>query len=193
MAISIWIFGAALNGLLAVAAGAAASHIFGDDAHAVRLMSIGAQYAMYHALALLALAALAARTEGPARGLAVAAWLFLAGTVLFSGSLYLLAFTGLGAFASVTPVGGELRRRRAQLVQHQLHPQLGRLMDDDEQHLVMLVGDRVLAIEQLVEAQIVAIAHRRAEIDMRLDVGIAAGRRCCVLAALHGFAHSAVP
>jgi uncharacterized membrane protein YgdD (TMEM256/DUF423 family) len=106
MAISIWIFGAALNGLLAVAAGAAASHIFGDDAHAVRLMSTGAQYAMYHALALLALAALAARTEGSARGIAVAAWLFLAGTVLFSGSLYLLAFTGLGAFASVTPVGG---------------------------------------------------------------------------------------
>jgi uncharacterized membrane protein YgdD (TMEM256/DUF423 family) len=104
--ISIWILGAALNGLIAVAAGAAASHIFGDDAHGVRLMSVGAQYAMYHALALLALAALAARTEGPARGIAVAAWLFLAGTVLFSGSLYLLALTGISAFGWVTPVGG---------------------------------------------------------------------------------------
>ncbi len=71
-----------------------------------------------------------------------------------------------------------MRRRGAQLVQHQLHPQFGRLVDDDEQHLVMLIGDRLLAIEELTEAQIVAIAHRRAEIDMRLAGGIAARRRC---------------
>ena len=38
--------------------------------------------------------------------LAIAAWLFIAGTVLFSGSLYLLALTGVGALAWLTPFGG---------------------------------------------------------------------------------------
>jgi uncharacterized membrane protein YgdD (TMEM256/DUF423 family) len=62
---------------------------------------------MYHALALLALAALAGASEREAdRFLAIAAWLFIAGTVLFSGSLYLLALTGIRALARVTPFGG---------------------------------------------------------------------------------------
>jgi len=107
MTIWIWILAASVNGLLAVAAGAAASHLFAADAHRIALMSTGAQYAMYHALALIALAALAAReTSAAARFLAAAGWLFLAGTVLFSGSLYLLALTGTPAFAQVTPIGG---------------------------------------------------------------------------------------
>jgi uncharacterized membrane protein YgdD (TMEM256/DUF423 family) len=107
MTIWIWILAAAINGLLAVAAGAAASHLFAADAHRIALMSTGAQYAMYHALALVALAALAAREAGRVdRFLAAAGWLFLAGTVLFSGSLYLLALTGTPVFAQVTPIGG---------------------------------------------------------------------------------------
>jgi uncharacterized membrane protein YgdD (TMEM256/DUF423 family) len=107
MTIRIWILAASINGLLAVAAGAAASHLFAADAHRIALMSTGAQYAMYHALALLALAALAAASERAAdRFLAIAAWLFIAGTVLFSGSLYLLALTGAGALARLTPFGG---------------------------------------------------------------------------------------
>jgi len=107
MTIWIWILAAAINGLLAVAAGAAASHLFAAGAHRIALMSTGAQYAMYHALALVALAALAARGAGRVeRFLAAAGWLFLAGTVLFSGSLYLLALTGTPVFAQVTPIGG---------------------------------------------------------------------------------------
>ncbi len=106
MTIWIWLLAAAVNGLLAVAAGAAASHLFAGDPHRVALMSTGAQYAMYHALALLALAALAERTKEGAAFLAAAAWLFIAGTVLFSGSLYLLALTGFHGFARVTPWGG---------------------------------------------------------------------------------------
>ncbi len=107
MTIWIWILAASVNGLLAVAAGAAASHLFAADAHRIVLMSTAAQYAMYHALALIALAALAARGAGRVeRFLAAAGWLFLAGTVLFSGSLYLLALTGLPGFAQVTPIGG---------------------------------------------------------------------------------------
>jgi uncharacterized membrane protein YgdD (TMEM256/DUF423 family) len=106
MTISIWLLAAAINGLLAVAAGAAASHLFAGDAHRLALMSTGAQYAMYHTLALLALAALAERAKGGAALLAAAAWLFIAGTVLFSCSLYLLALTGIHALVWVTPLGG---------------------------------------------------------------------------------------
>jgi uncharacterized membrane protein YgdD (TMEM256/DUF423 family) len=107
MTIWIWILAASVNGLLAVAAGAAASHLFAADAHRIVLMSTAAQYAMYHALALIALAALAAGEAGRVeRFLAAAGWLFLAGTVLFSGSLYLLALTGTPVFAQVTPIGG---------------------------------------------------------------------------------------
>jgi uncharacterized membrane protein YgdD (TMEM256/DUF423 family) len=106
MTLRIWLLAAALNGLLAVAAGAAASHLFAGDAHRLGLMTTGAQYGMYHALALLALAALAERATGGGAFLAAAAWLFIAGTVLFSGSLYLLALTEMRALVWATPCGG---------------------------------------------------------------------------------------
>jgi uncharacterized membrane protein YgdD (TMEM256/DUF423 family) len=106
MMLWIWLLAAALNGLLAVAAGAAASHVFAGDPHRLALMTTGAQYAMYHALALLTLAALAERAKDNAIFLAAAAWLFIAGTVLFSCSLYLLALTEIHALVWVTPCGG---------------------------------------------------------------------------------------
>jgi uncharacterized membrane protein YgdD (TMEM256/DUF423 family) len=106
MTIWIWILTAALNGLLAVAGGAVAAHLFAGDLHRLALMSTAAQYALYHAAALLALAALAERVTEGGGFLAAAAWLFIAGTVLFSGSLYLLALTASRAFAWVTPFGG---------------------------------------------------------------------------------------
>ena len=104
---SIWILAASLNGVLGVAAGAAASHLFAADPRGFALMSTGAQYAIYHALALLAVAALSGRNESAGAGrLAAAGWLFLAGTVLFSCSLYLLALTGAAVFMWLTPFGG---------------------------------------------------------------------------------------
>jgi uncharacterized membrane protein YgdD (TMEM256/DUF423 family) len=106
MTITIWILAAAIDGLVAVAAGAAATHLFAGDPHRLALMSTGAQYALYHAAALLALAALADRSKGGAVFLAAAAWLFIAGMVLFSGSLYLLALTGFRGWAWLTPWGG---------------------------------------------------------------------------------------
>ena len=58
-------------------------------------------------VALLALAALAGKSSAMAdRFLATAAWLFIAGTVLFSASLYLLALTGIHALIWITPFGG---------------------------------------------------------------------------------------
>ncbi|HXU87465.1 MAG TPA: DUF423 domain-containing protein [Methylomirabilota bacterium] len=65
---------------------------------------IGVRYQMYHALALLAVGILLPRSPSPA--LAVAGWLFVAGTVVFSGSLYVLAVTGQRWLGAVTPLGG---------------------------------------------------------------------------------------
>ena len=66
----------------------------------------GAEYQMYHSLALLAVGLLAERR--PTRWLTVAGWTFLAGIVLFSGSLYLLTLTGVTKWGMVTPIGGVL-------------------------------------------------------------------------------------
>jgi MFS family permease len=63
-------------------------------------------------------------------------------------------------------VGADPLARRLELVQRQLQPQLGRLVHDDEQHLVMLRRKRPLAVEQPVELQVLAIAHRLAEVGM---------------------------
>lgn len=62
-----------------------------------------ARYQMYHALALLAVGWLVER--GHARAVA-AGWCFLAGTLLFSGSLYLLTLCGIRWMGAVTPLGG---------------------------------------------------------------------------------------
>jgi uncharacterized membrane protein YgdD (TMEM256/DUF423 family) len=68
------------------------------------VFEIGVRYQMYHALALLGLAGVAARLPGGA--VAAAGWLFVAGTVLFSGSLYALSLTGQRWLGAVTPLGG---------------------------------------------------------------------------------------
>ena len=68
------------------------------------LFRIGARYQMYHALGLLAVAWAASRTDGAAPRRA--GWLFVVGTLLFSGSLYLMALTGMRWLGAVTPLGG---------------------------------------------------------------------------------------
>ena len=96
----------AVSAFLAVAAGAFGAHALrarlSPDLLAV--FETGARYQMYHALALLAVAWMLARWPGPWP--ARAGWLFLAGTVLFSGSLYLLALTGVRWLGAITPLGG---------------------------------------------------------------------------------------
>jgi len=98
-----WLVVAAINGFFAVAAGAFGAHGLQSrlDAHALQTFETAARYQMYHALAI-GLAAFAARSSAAT----LACALFLAGIVLFSGSLYLLALTGVRAFGLVTPFGG---------------------------------------------------------------------------------------
>lgn len=90
-----------MNAALAVAAGAFAAHGLRDrlEPRVLDVFETGARYHMYHALAIIAAGLLAARGPG---------WLFQAGIVLFSGSLYALALTGVKGFGAVTPIGGLL-------------------------------------------------------------------------------------
>jgi uncharacterized membrane protein YgdD (TMEM256/DUF423 family) len=102
----LWLFIAAILGALAVLCGAFSAHGLETrlDAQAREIFETGARYQMYHALAM-GLAALAMRGEAVARA-RLAAIFFLAGILLFSGSLYLLALTGSGGLGLVTPIGG---------------------------------------------------------------------------------------
>jgi len=99
----LWLTAAALNGLVAVAAGAYGSHGLAGDAAA--WAEIGSRYQMWHALALLALVLLhhSGRTGLLLRG---AGWAFLAGIALFSFSLYAMALTGNRDLGWITPIGG---------------------------------------------------------------------------------------
>jgi len=96
----------ALSALVAVAAGAFGAHALRNRLvpDMLAVFEVGARYHMYHALALLAAAWAVSRWPGGAA--TTAGWLFLAGTVIFSGSLYLLAFTGQRWLGAVTPLGG---------------------------------------------------------------------------------------
>ena len=98
----IWLAVAGVGGLAAVAAGAVAAHHAGD-ARGAELLRTGALYGMVHAAALVALAA-AMRPGNCAAS--VAGWAFSAGIVLFSGSLFALALSGVADFGRVTPFGG---------------------------------------------------------------------------------------
>lgn len=101
-----WFAFAAINGALAVAAGAFAAHGLKArlSPEMLAVFETGARYHLIHALAL-AVTALAAERFA-AKPAALAAALFATGIVLFSGSLYLLALTGVHSFGFVTPLGG---------------------------------------------------------------------------------------
>ena len=98
---------AALSGFLAVAFGAFAAH-GARDARAAELLHTGSLYQMTHALAVFGWLAVRRAGQDGAGGKVglTAPALFLAGTVLFSGSLYALAFGAPRALGMVTPFGG---------------------------------------------------------------------------------------
>jgi uncharacterized membrane protein YgdD (TMEM256/DUF423 family) len=96
----------ALSAFIAVAAGAFGAHALRArlDPSMLAAFETGARYQMYHALALLAVAWAAGRWPG--RLTLMAGWCFIAGTLLFSGSLYALALSGHRALGAITPLGG---------------------------------------------------------------------------------------
>ena len=95
-----------LSGFLAVLAGAFAAHSLRQKlaANDMAVFETAARYQMYHALALLAVAWASGRWPGTS--IQLSGWMFVAGTLLFSGSLYALALTGIRWLGAVTPFGG---------------------------------------------------------------------------------------
>jgi uncharacterized membrane protein YgdD (TMEM256/DUF423 family) len=115
---AFWLRAGAVWGFLAVAMGAFGAHglqgrfrELGNQSGglgAERLQAnfqTAAQYHMYCALALLAVGVLALAGKDSA-ALQVAGWSLLLGSVIFSGSLYVLAVTGLRWLGAITPIGG---------------------------------------------------------------------------------------
>lgn len=104
--VRFWLLLGAINGLLAVAAGAFGAHGLEGRIPATDLAAFrtAANYHLFHALALLAVAW---RSEAaPVRSVAIAGWNFFAGIILFCGSLYALGITGSRALVWLTPLGG---------------------------------------------------------------------------------------
>lgn len=91
---------------LGVAAGAFGAHLLKGvlDQPMLAIYDTGTRYQMYHAFGIL-LSGIAVRLSGDARA-AVAGWMFLAGIVLFTGSLYGVALSEIRWLGAVTPLGG---------------------------------------------------------------------------------------
>ena len=102
----IYLLLAALFGFSGVALGAFAAHGLKArlSAEYLAVFHTAVQYQMIHALALLAVGLLGPQLPG--RLLTAAGGLFALGILLFSGSLYLLVLSGVGALGIVTPFGG---------------------------------------------------------------------------------------
>ena len=103
---AIWLRVGALCGMVVVALGAFGAHALREtlDERALDIYRTAVQYQAIHALAILLCGLLMRSFDAPR--LRIAAWLFLLGIVLFSGSLYLLAVTDIRALGMVTPLGG---------------------------------------------------------------------------------------
>jgi uncharacterized membrane protein YgdD (TMEM256/DUF423 family) len=100
-----WLLVGAVNGFLAVAAGAFGAHGLEGrvTARALEIFQTGVGYHLTHALAIVA----AGLIGGPAAARAtLAAWLFTLGIVLFSGSLYFMVLADSNALVLATPLGG---------------------------------------------------------------------------------------
>jgi uncharacterized membrane protein YgdD (TMEM256/DUF423 family) len=96
----------AVSAFLSVAAGAFGAHALRGrlTPDLLAVFETAARYQMYHALALIAAAWTVVRWPGPLSHWA--GWLFIGGTVLFSGSLYALALSGVRWLGAITPLGG---------------------------------------------------------------------------------------
>lgn len=95
-----------LSALAGVALGAFAAHGLRTrvTADMLGIFEVAVRYQIYHALALLAVGVVAGRASDGAT--AAAGWLFVAGTVVFSGSLYALVLSGHRWLGAITPLGG---------------------------------------------------------------------------------------
>ena len=98
----------ALSAFVGVALGAFGAHGLKTrlEPDMLAIFEVGVRYEMYHAFALMAAAWAVSRAPSSAAAAAAAGWLFVVGTLVFSGSLYLLALTGVRWLGAITPLGG---------------------------------------------------------------------------------------
>jgi uncharacterized membrane protein YgdD (TMEM256/DUF423 family) len=96
---------AAINAFIAVAAGAFGAHGLREklEPRMLEVFEIGVRYQMFHALGMVVAAWLASRGLGLA---STAGWVMQAGIVIFTGSLYALALSGMKVLGAITPIGG---------------------------------------------------------------------------------------
>ena len=96
----------AVTALIGVAAGAFGAHGLKNrlDPEMLSVFEVAVRYQMYHAFGLIAVAW--AYTRWPVAAVTASGWLFIAGTLLFSGSLYVMSLTGLRWLGAITPLGG---------------------------------------------------------------------------------------
>ena len=104
----IFLLAGSIFGGLSVAAGAFASHALKAQLSekSQQIFETGTKYQMYHALALILVSLLLSRAEGGEDLLTLAGYAFIAGIVLFSGSLYGLSLSEMKWFGPITPLGG---------------------------------------------------------------------------------------
>jgi uncharacterized membrane protein YgdD (TMEM256/DUF423 family) len=102
----IFIILASILGLIAVAAGAFGAHALESrlEPDMLEIWETAARYQMYHALAIFGAAWLVSLTESA--WASAAGWSFFGGVLVFSGTLYVLAFTGIRWLGAITPIGG---------------------------------------------------------------------------------------
>lgn len=101
-----WFVAGSVLAFLGVAAGAFGAHALRGrlSSDALDIYETAARYHLFHALALIVVAYGVNRWGGSI--MVVAGWLFLIGVVLFCGSLYALAFSGIKWLGAITPIGG---------------------------------------------------------------------------------------
>jgi uncharacterized membrane protein YgdD (TMEM256/DUF423 family) len=107
--ISRWILVAGAGfAMLAVMTGAFAAHGLKHvlDAGYLAVFETAARYQMYHAIALMVVGVISTMPQFSTRWVKLAAFAFMLGIILFSGSLYLLALSGIKWLGAITPLGG---------------------------------------------------------------------------------------
>jgi uncharacterized membrane protein YgdD (TMEM256/DUF423 family) len=104
--VKLWLVSATIFGFLSVALGAFGAHSLKNvlDEYGKAIYEKAVVYQMFHAIALLAVGLL--QHVAKTTSFSFAGWGFFTGVVLFSGSLYLLAITGMKWLGAITPIGG---------------------------------------------------------------------------------------
>lgn len=105
---NIFLVIASILGGLSVVAGSFATHALKDklSQHFLEIFQTGSRLQMYHSLALLMVAFLLTIEDEPQSLIVVAGYAFIAGIIIFSGSLYTLSLTGIKWLGAITPIGG---------------------------------------------------------------------------------------